>query len=215
MAGLFKPTADGGAALNLDQIEASILRSLAVQMLELLGPQDEPDDDPLARLFAEGPSKAPEDPALARLFPDAYSGPEPEAEAGDAEADTDADTVASAPDYPVEEYSAEFRRFTENDLRARKRDDALAMIRSIDGADIDPDPDGYAALQLDQETCLRWLGAVNDLRLTLGSRLDVTEDPDQFDELFEIPDDDPRKTLAFAYLWLGHLQESLIEAIAD
>ena len=191
MAGLFKPARHGGASLTLDPVEASILRSLTVQMLELLGPGDEPaeDDDPLAHLFAEGPSKPPEDPALARLFPDAYG------EGDDAE-----------------EYSAEFRRFTENDLRTRKREDALALIRSIDSADVDRK--ARPVLRLGAEDCKHWLGALNDLRLTLGTRLEVSDDPDEADALYALPDEDPRKPLTMAYLWLGHLQESLIAAIA-
>lgn len=199
MAGMFKPTRHGGATLTLDQVEASILRSLAVQMLELLGPQDEPDDDPLARLFAEGPSKAPDDPALARLFPDAYG--EPDAH----------DDEAAAVGYSPTEFSAEFRRFTENDLRARKREDALAVVRGIDGAD--RDRKGRVVLKTDEEGSRHWLGAVNDLRLTLGTRLEVSDDPDEAEALYTLPDEDPRKPLTMAYLWLGHLQESLIAAI--
>ncbi|NEE46296.1 DUF2017 family protein, partial [Streptomyces sp. SID8455] len=78
MAGHFEATPGGGAAVALDEVEISILRSLAVQLLELIGPGDTPADgeDPLAALFAEGPSKPPSDPALARLFPDAYGGPD-------------------------------------------------------------------------------------------------------------------------------------------
>lgn len=79
MGGTFESLKGGGAAIALDEIEISILRSLAVQMLELIGPgEPEPaeDADPLAALFAEGPSEPPSDPALARLFPDAYGAPD-------------------------------------------------------------------------------------------------------------------------------------------
>ena len=72
MAGHFEAVPGGGTAVALDEVEVSILRSLAVQLLELVGPGDEPDADadPLAALFAEGPSEPPSDPALA------YRGPE-------------------------------------------------------------------------------------------------------------------------------------------
>src|SRR6478609_211025 len=108
MAGRFEARPGGGAAVALDEVEISILRSLAVQLLELIGPGDEPaeGEDPLAALFAEGPSEPPADPALRRLFPDAYG---------------DEDKV-------LREASAEFRRFTENDLRTRTREDALAVV---------------------------------------------------------------------------------------
>lgn len=78
MPGHFEPLPGGGAAVALDDVEISIIRSLAVQLLELVGPgpgEDAP-DDPLAELFAEGPSEPPKDPVLRRLFPDAYSDPE-------------------------------------------------------------------------------------------------------------------------------------------
>ncbi|MFE3585161.1 DUF2017 domain-containing protein [Streptomyces vinaceus] len=201
-AGMFEALKGGGAAIALDEIEVSILRSLAVQLLELIGPgapEPEEDADPLAVLFAEsgqGPTERPSDPALIRLFPDAYGGPGPEDQAVDP-----AELAAR---------SAEFRRFTENDLRARKREDALAVVRSLDA--LAPDGEGAAVLELTGELPLRWLGALNDLRLTIAARLDITEDEESA-VLFRLPDDDPRKPMVMAYLWLGGLQETLIETL--
>ncbi|MFI5533474.1 DUF2017 domain-containing protein [Kitasatospora sp. NPDC051853] len=190
MAGLFESAGDGGAAIALEEVEASILRSFEVQMLELIGPGPGGEsDDPLAALFAEGPSSPPADPALARLFPDAYGGPD--GPAGPEE-------VAAA---------GEFRRYTELDLRARKRDDALAVIRSLDGLG-----GAGGVLKASPEDCRHWLGGLNDLRLTLGTRLEVSEDDDE--GLYDLDDEDPRKPLVMAYLWFGMLQESLLEAMA-
>ncbi|MFD5415741.1 DUF2017 domain-containing protein [Streptomyces nojiriensis] len=200
MGGTFESLKGGGAAIALDEIEISILRSLAVQLLELIGPgAPEPaeDADPLAALFAEGPSEPPSDPALARLFPDAYGSPDGAGDKGVAPEELTA-------------RSAEFRRFTENDLRARKREDALAVVRSLDG--LTPAGDGAAVLELSGELPLRWLGALNDLRLTIAARLDITED-DESAVLFRLPDEDPRKPMVMAYLWLGGLQETLIETL--
>lgn len=145
-------------------MEIAILRSLAVQLLELIGPGDEPAEgaDPLAALFAEGPSEPPTDPALARLFPEAYG---------------DQDTELRAA-------SAEFRRFTENDLRARKRTDALAVVRTLDALTITGD--GGAVLELTGDECRNWLGALNDLRLTIGARLEVS-DEDEGEAGFALP----------------------------
>ncbi|MEU8459537.1 DUF2017 domain-containing protein [Streptomyces sp. NPDC029003] len=200
MGGVFEPLKDAdGATALLDGIEVSILRSLAVQLLELIGPgepEPAPDADPLAVLFAsDGPTEPPSDPALARLFPDAYGGP-----------------GAGPGDDPEElrTRSSEFRRFTENDLRSRKREDALAVVRSLDA--LAPADGGEAALELTGELRLRWLGALNDLRLTIAARLDITED-DESAALFRLPDDDPRKPMVMAYLWLGGLQETLIETL--
>jgi hypothetical protein len=205
MASQFESVKGGGATIVLDEVEISILRSLIVQLLELVGPGDEPaaGQDPLASLFAEGPSEAPSDPALARLFPDAYDEKEPD-------------------------YSSEFRRFTENDLRAHKRDDALAVVRALDEAAAAPAPGasrgghwiggrkraeaGTAVVSLSPEDSLHWLGALNDLRLTIGTRLEVSEE-DEDDQLYRLPDDDPRKPMVMAYLWLGALQETLVATL--
>jgi hypothetical protein len=208
MAGLFEPAPDGGAAIALDAVEISILRNLVSQLLELIGPGpgpagdpagEGPEADPLAALFADGPTRPPADPALARLFPDAYRpdamGEEPES----------AEEATAA--------SAEFRRYTENDLRTKKREDGLAMIRSLDAASSGAVGDDAAVVRLDAGDCAHWLSALNDLRLTLGSRLEI--DDDENTEIYELPDDDPRKPLAMAYLWLGGLQETLLEVLMD
>lgn len=193
MAGYFEAAAGGGAAIALEELEISILRSFTVQFLELIGPGPSEwadPDDPLVALLAEGPSEPPADPALARLFPDAY---------GDPDKPDDADSEAA---------SAEFRRYTENDLRTRKRNDALAVVRSLDAAS--SGGAGGAVLRLDQTQAHQWLGTLNDLRLTIGSRLGVTEDND---DLYHLPEEDPRKPMVIAYLWLGELQTTLIDAL--
>lgn len=198
MPGHFEPIPGGGAAVALDEVEISIIRSLAVQLLELIGPgpAENAPDDPLAELFAEGPSEPPSDPVLQRLFPDAYSGP---------------DVEAHSPEQAEEQraYSSEFRRFTENDLRAGKRENALTVIRSLDGL---KSGEGGAVLKLSADESEQWLRALNDLRLAIGSRLDVVDEEDT-DLLYRLPDEDPRKPMVMAYLWLGGLQETLVETL--
>jgi hypothetical protein len=210
MAGHFEATGDGGAAIALDEVEISILRSLAVQLLELIGPGDDPADgaDPLTAILSEGPSEPPSDPALARLFPDAYGG--------------GPDVAPDAEGAEERRASAEFRRFTENELRARKREDGLAVVRALDSLTPDPPPGPFgpqgeggsagAVLTLKPEEAKQWLGALNDLRLAIGTRLEVTDDDDS-SELYALPDEDPRKPMVMAYLWLGGLQESLVETL--
>lgn len=190
MAGQFEAIPGGGAAVALDEVEVSILRSLAIQLLELIGPGDEPaqGEDPLASLFNEGPSEPPADPALARLFPEAYGDDDDERR----------------------ELSSEFRRFTENDLRSRKRADAMAVVRTLDG--LAAGGGGGVVLKLTPDDCQHWLGALNDLRLTIGTRLEVS-DEDEGGELYRLPDSDPRKPMVMAYLWLGALQETLVETL--
>lgn len=200
MPGTFEPLPGGGAAVALDDVEISIIRSLAVQLLELIGPgpAEDASDDPLAELFADGPSEPPADPVLRRLFPDAYSDPEGTPQAKEAE--------------EQRAYSAEFRRYTENDLRAGKRDNALAVIRSLDELSSASAGEGGAVLKLSPEESQRWLGALNDLRLAIGSRLEIT-DEDDTDLLYRLPDEDPRKPMVMAYLWLGGLQETLVSTL--
>ncbi|MEU6220210.1 DUF2017 domain-containing protein [Streptomyces sp. NPDC047022] len=199
MSGHFESLPGGGASVALDDVEISIIRSLAVQLLELIGPGPAEDggEDPLAELFAEGPSEPPSDPVLRRLFPDAYGGP-----GGDPASLEEAEEQR--------EHSAEFRRFTENDLRARKREDALAVIRSLDSLASASGEGGV--LKLSREESGRWLGALNDLRLAIASRLDVLHEDDA-DHLYQLPDDDPRKPMVMAYLWLGGLQETLVTTL--
>ncbi|WP_416982914.1 DUF2017 domain-containing protein [Streptomyces sp. T028] len=200
MPGHFEPLPGGGAAVALDDVEISIIRSLAVQLLELIGPgpaEDAP-DDPLAELFAEGPSEPPADPVLRRLFPDAYTDPEgtPEPRQADEQ----------------KEHSAEFRRYTENDLRAGKRANALAVVRTLDELASEAAGEGGAVLELVPEESRQWLGALNDLRLAIGARLEIS-DEDDTDVLYRLPDEDPRKPMVMAYLWLGGLQETLVTTL--
>ncbi|MFE0421696.1 DUF2017 domain-containing protein [Streptomyces sp. NPDC058953] len=203
MPGHFEPVPGGGAAVALDDVEISILRSLTVQLLELIGPGDEPveGEDPLAALFADGPTEAPSDPALARLFPDAYRGPDtaPRAPGGKGPGMTEEELLAA---------SSEFRRYTENDLRAGKRANALAVVRALDA--LEPSGDSAAVLKLPPDECRYWLGALNDLRLTIGARLEITEEDGDESALYRLADDDPRKPMVMAYLWLGVLQETLV-----
>jgi len=77
-----------------------------------------------------------------------------------------------------------------------------------------------AALELVAETVDRdrlsaeeadsWLRALNDLRLVLGTRLDVQEDT----FLEELPPDDPRAPALAVYGYLSWTQEQLIAALS-
>ncbi|WP_077801229.1 DUF2017 domain-containing protein [Streptomyces sp. JHA26] len=200
MPGQFEPLPGGGAAVALDDVEISIIRSLAVQLLELIGPgpAENASDDPLAELFADGPSEPPSDPVLRRLFPDAYVDPEGAPRAKEAE--------------EQRAHSAEFRRYTENDLRAGKRENALAVVRALDAlASASAGGDG-AVLKLSPDESRQWLSTLNDLRLAIGSRLEITDEDDS-DLLYRLPDEDPRKPMVMAYLWLGGLQETLVTTL--
>lgn len=172
--------------------EADLLRSLAGQLIELLRnesatPSEASNDDLEALLDFSGPTTAPDDPVLARLFPTAY--PDDEEAAGD------------------------FRRFTEGSLRNGKAVAAGTVIDILEEAGLPDAPeDGlFIDVELDPETARIWLRSFNDMRLAIGTRLEVAEgDEELWDDL---PEDDPRGPVHDIYQWLGFLQETLLEAL--
>ena len=179
----FKRKRGGAVEADVGEVEAVVLSSAAADLAALLGEGQEADPDPLAAMvgLSSGPVDRPRDPALARLLPDAYR-------------------PGASDELDPEAASAEFRRFTEADLRAGKRADAEVVQASLAPLQ------GGGRLRLDRAQCDAWLRCLNDLRLVLGTRLDVREDT--LDE--ELPDDDPRAHALQLYSWLGWLQESLL-----
>jgi hypothetical protein len=125
------------------------------------------------------------DPVVGRLFPDIY------------------------PDRP--EDSAEFRHYTEGDLKTGKIDQAGAILAAL------PD-DGPGEVRLDGEEAEAWLRAINDARLAMGVRLQIRGDTDLGDELDDAVLHDPSSSRVFqlsVYAYLGYLQESLLNALPD
>ncbi len=177
---------DSGIVAHLDAVEADMLRHLLAQLLQLLADNDGDagDDGPrdpleeLVGLHPGGSTERPQDAALARLLPDAY----PKDDAA----------------------SAEFRRYTESDLRSGKRAAAQAVLDTL--------PRSGGRVHLDESAAAGWLAATNDLRLALGTRLDIRRD--DIDELEDIPADDPRAPMAEVYRWLGGVEERLVHALA-
>jgi hypothetical protein len=64
------------------------------------------------------------------------------------------------------------------------------------------------ATRLDEAQLNAWMGAVNDLRLVLGTRIDVTEDMD-------IELDDPRAPAFAVYQYLTHVLAEIVNALGD
>ena len=62
---------------------------------------------------------------------------------------------------------------------------------------------------LDEDELLRWMGALNDLRLVLGTKLDVNEELDFSD----LRPEDPDAPALAAYGFLGLLLEYVIDAL--
>jgi hypothetical protein len=63
-------------------------------------------------------------------------------------------------------------------------------------------------VELTEEEATAWLGVLNDLRLALGVRLDITEDYDG-----AVDDTDPRAPAFRLLSYLGWLEEQLLDAL--
>jgi hypothetical protein len=100
------------------------------------------------------------------------------------------------------ELAADYRELTESSLRSGKTDD-LAIVRATL-------PEGGGEIRLDRDQAGAWLRTGNDLRLALGTRLDITEETEPPEEIADEQD----QQLA-VYYWLTSLQGSLVDALAD
>jgi hypothetical protein len=65
-------------------------------------------------------------------------------------------------------------------------------------------------VELTGEEAAAWLAVINDLRLALGVRLDITEDYDG-----DVDDTDPRAPAFRLLSYLGWLEEQLLDALQD
>ena len=129
------------------------------------------------------PAEGEPDPVLARLFPRAYLDP------------------------TEEEAEAEWQRLVHSDLLEGRRIALETMGRTL--AHADTSRAGYT-LVLSGDEAEAWLSVLNDARLALGTRLEVTEDLDPAD----FRADDPEAAPYAVYWWLGLLQEHLIDALS-
>ena len=175
----FKRKRPDRVTADVDPLEAALLTTLASDLLALLGDDDTREQDPLVALVG----------------------------LSDGEVSTPADPALARllPDAYADDHAAasEFRRFTEQDLRTGKRANAGVVV-----ATLAPHVDEGGRLALDRDEVDAWLGALNDLRLVLATRLGVTEETD-----LDPPGDDPRAQALQVYGWLGWLQESLLSCI--
>ncbi len=122
---------------------------------------------------------AEDDAGVQRLFPRAYLDP------------------------TEEEAETQWRALAGSDLLRGRLDAVDALIRTtstVHGSRI--------RLRLDAADEAAWLGVLNDLRLVLGSRLSLSDDPDT-----TIPADHPLAELVPLYDWLTSLQAALIDLL--
>lgn len=100
--------------------------------------------------------------------------------------------------------AGEFRRYTERDLRDGKAAAAQTVLHTL--------PERGGRVTLDEDQAQTWLRALNDIRLALGVRLEVTEEI--HDELARMDPADPRYGPLTVYDWLTAVQESLVVALS-
>lgn len=174
---------NGGVELTLTTDDAFLLQILAGLLVRFLAPADEDaPDDPLEAMVATSTEPV--------ATPD------------------DPAMRRLLPDaYGDPAAAGEFRRLMESDLRRQKIDALETVVQAI-GTPVE----AGRVITLHGDETETWLQAINDMRLFLGSRLEITED-DQYDEIETLDEDDPRLPQLYAYSWLGFLQESLLQAI--
>lgn len=97
--------------------------------------------------------------------------------------------------------SAALRALHEPDLIAQKDAAAVAVLDSL--------PRGGGTVRLTEDVAKAWLSALNDVRLALGVRLEVTEDDVEPPTVGADPDG--QAAAAFGvYRWLTYVQDSLV-----
>jgi hypothetical protein len=181
----FHRSASGRFTARFDAVERALLMSLADQLIAFMSPDEALDPDA--------------DP-LARLV------------------GLDADASASAPDDPAlarllpsayrddDEAAADFRRFTERSLREAKISHARTMRFTLERSG--------EKVALSQAEANAWLMALNDARLALGTRLDISEDDPRFADPDSLDDDDPQVATFHVYDWISYVQDTLVRALS-
>ena len=126
-------------------------------------------------------------PQLRELLLDAEDGPDPSLRRL---------FPTAYPDDP--ERDAEYHQLVHDDLLGRHQ----AALDTLEAT--------IQETRLDEEQLVAWMGAINDLRLVLGTRLDVSEDTD-----LDVDPEDPDSAALAVYGYLGFLLEHVVAALAD
>lgn len=178
-------TADGARYRSaLAAHEAALLRNLVTSLLDMLA--DRENDSPRDELeeltgMRTGNSTPPEDDTMRRLLPDFYR-PAREHPAGSGTADS---------------LNAALRSLHEPEIIDAKRQAAQRLLDTL------PAAGGKFDLSEDDAHC--WAAAVNDVRLALGTMLEIGPDgPDR------LPPEHPMAGHLDVYQWLTVLQEYLV-----
>lgn len=96
------------------------------------------------------------------------------------------------------EHEAEYQALVGNELLATRVQQVDTVLETLD------------AERLSEEQLFAWMGAVNDLRLVLGTRLDVSEETE-----LAVDASHPEAAAYALYGYLGWLLELLVDAAAS
>ena len=161
-----------GVELRLEEVEREVLGDLLGQLRQLVTAQDRDDAT---------------DPLAALVGID-----------GTADRPGDPALLRLLPDAYADDddAAADFRRFTERSIRSEKVARCEAALRTLSTAE---DP---GRIRMGADDAAAWLGAINDLRLVIGTRLGITQE-----------DEDAGTERSALYDWLTWLQSTLVEAL--
>jgi hypothetical protein len=136
-----------------------------------------------------GNAERPDNATLQRLLPD-FSKPD------------GAPTSGAGVPAGTESLNAALRSLHEPDIIEAKRVAAQQLLDTV--------PDDGGRLELTEEAANAWVAAVNDVRLALGTMLDIRADGPE-----RLPDDHPLAPHLDVYQWLTVLQEYLVLALIE
>jgi hypothetical protein len=164
--------------------EAALLTSLVTSLLGMLDERES--SSPADELEAitgmkTGHSTPPQDETMKRLLPDFYRSP----------------TEHPAGSGTAESLNSALRSLHEPDIIDAKRQAAQRLLDTL--------PANGGKFELTEEDANAWASAVNDVRLALGTMLDIGgEGPDR------LPTEHPMAGHLDVYQWLTVLQEYLV-----
>ena len=183
-------TADGPRfRSSLASHEAALLHGLVTSMLGML--EDRESSSPADELekitgIRTGNSQPPQDETMKRLLPDFYR----------------SQTDHPAGSATAESLNSALRSLHEPEIIDAKREAAQRLLQTI--------PKDGGRFELTEDDAQAWAAAVNDVRLALGTMLDVgPAGPER------LPADHPMAGHLDVYQWLTVLQEYLVLGLMD
>lgn len=153
--------------------------------------------DQVRQLFAHRRSESPDDP-LAQLTGITV---------GSSRRPSDAALARLFPDFSADDadLSAGMRSLHEPSLLAAKDAAAMTLLDTL--------PRSGGQVRLDEATAVAWSQAINDVRLALGVRLEITDDdtdPPGADD-----PESPQAAMYSTYRWLSAVQDSLVTTLLE